>query len=236
MVSAFPQVARLGEMALNLLFPRWCVGCGKEGELICTSCRSRLPRIFGPLCPRCGRPQPNGILCPSCVSWQAHVDGIRSPFRFEGVIRDAVHQLKYKNIRALASPLTQLLNDYLAANPLPGDVLIPVPLHQRRLRERGYNQSSLLARELGKLARLPIADDCLIRERFALPQARTATVEERLRNVADAFSCHDTGLKGKQVLLIDDVATSGATLDACAGALKAAGAGAVWGLTLAREI
>ena len=112
---------------------------------------------------------------------------------------------------------------------------MPVPLHRKRLRERGYNQSSLLAKELGKLANLPVVDDCLIRQRHAPPQARTATVDERRSNVADAFSCRDGRLKGKQVLLIDDVATSGATLDACAPALKA-GATSVWGLVLAREI
>lgn len=151
-------------------------------------------------------------------------------------MRQAIHQLKYRNIRALAAPLVQLLNDYLMTNPMPGEVLVPVPLHRKRLRERGYNQSSLLARELGKLTNLPVVDNCLIRQRFALPQARTSTVKERQSNVAEAFICCDHRLRGKQVLLIDDVATSGATLDACAAALKAAGVPSVWGLVLAREI
>jgi len=151
-------------------------------------------------------------------------------------MRQAVHQLKYRNLRALAPPLGQLLNDYLMTNPVPGEVLVPVPLHRKRLRERGYNQSGLLARELGKLTDLPVVDDCLIRQRFALPQARTATVEERQSNVTEAFICRDQRLRDKPVLLIDDVATSGASLDACASALKAAGAISVWGLVLAREI
>ena len=176
MVSVLPQAAKLGGMALDLLFPQRCMGSGKEGAVICHSCRSSLPRIMPPLCPKCGRPQPSGILCPSCVSWQARVDGIRSPFRFDGVTRQAIHQLKYKNLRALAAPLVQLLNDYLITNPIPGEVLVPVPLHGRRLRERGYNQSSLLARGLGKLTHLPVVNDCLIRQRSTLPQARTTTV------------------------------------------------------------
>jgi len=113
---------------------------------------------------------------------------------------------------------------------------VPVPLHQKRLRERGYNQSSLLAKELGKLTNLPVVDDCLIRQRHAPPQARSATVEERRSNVAGAFVCRDHRLQDKQVLLIDDVSTSGATLDAGAAALKATGATSVWGLVLAREI
>ncbi len=231
-----PQVAKLGGMALNLLFPQWCIGCGREGSFICCPCRSTLLRVVPPLCPKCGRPQASGILCSSCVSWRAEIDGIRSPFRFDGVMRQAIHQLKYRNLRALAALLAQLLNDYLITNPIPGEVLVPVPLHRKRLRERGYNQSSLLAKELGKLAKLPVVDDCLIRQRHTPPQARTSTLDERYSNVADAFTCCDQRLRGKQVLLIDDVSTSGATLNACAVALKAAGATSAWGLVLVRDI
>ncbi len=231
-----PQLAKLKGMALDLLFPQWCVGCGKGGDFICYSCRHSLPWIMPPLCPKCGKPQPSGVLCPNCVGWQADIDGIRSPFRFDGVIRQAVYQLKYKNIRALAVSLARLLNDYLSTNPVPGEALVPVPLHQKRLRERGYNQSGLLAQELSKLTNLPVVNNCLIRQRYALPQVRTSTMDERWSNVADAFTCRDHMLQGKQVLLIDDVSTSGATLDACAVALKAVGATSVWGLVLAREI
>ncbi len=231
-----PQLAKLKGMAFDLLFPQRCVGCGREGDFICYSCCRSLPQIIPPLCPRCGKPQLNGILCPSCVGWGTRIDGIRSPFRFDGVMRQAIYQLKYKNLRALAAPLARLLNDYLGTNPVSGEVLVPVPLHQKRLRERGYNQSSLLAQELGKLTKLPIVDNCLIRQRHALPQARTSTVDERRSNVADAFICCDHRLRDKQVLLIDDVSTSGATLDACAAALKAVGVTSVWGLVLAREI
>ncbi len=184
----------------------------------------------------CGKPQPSGILCPGCVGWQGRIDGIRSPFQFDGVMRQAIYQLKYRNLRALAAPLAKLLDDYLSTNPMPGEVLVPVPLHLKRLRERGYNQSSLLARELGKLTKLPVVDNCLIRQRHALPQARTSTVDGRRSNVADAFTCGDYRLRDRQVLLIDDVSTSGATLDACAAAIKAVGTTSVWGLVLAREI
>lgn len=236
MVGVLPQLAKLRGMALDLLFPQWCVGCGKEGEFICSACHRSLPRIMPPLCPRCGKPQSSGILCPGCVSWQAEIDGIRSPFRFDGVMRQAIHQLKYRNLRALAQSMAGLMQDYLVASPVSGEVMVPVPLHQKRLRERGYNQSSLLAKELGKLINLPVVDDCLIRRRQAPPQARAATVEERRSNVVDAFSCRDRRLQDKQVLLIDDVSTSGATLDACATVLKANGATSVWGLVLAREI
>jgi ComF family protein len=231
-----PQLTKLKGKALDFVFPQWCIGCGCEGDLLCYSCRRALPQIMPPFCPKCGQPQPSGVLCPSCVGWQAHIDGIRSPFRFEGLIRQAIHQLKYRNLRALAIPLARLLMDYLVANPIPLEVLVPVPLHPKRLRERGYNQSSLLARELSKLTSLPMVDDCLVRQRHTPPQARTSSIDERQRNVAQAFTCRDQGLQNRQVLLIDDVATSGATVNACAAALKSAGATSVWALVLAREI
>ncbi len=231
-----PQLARLKGMALNLLLPQWCLGCGREGELICPSCRKNLPRVTSPICPRCGIPQSSGILCPGCVSWQQAIDGIRSPFRFGGVIRQAIHQLKYRNLRAITGTLAELLTDYITTNPIPGEVLVPVPIHQKRMRERGYNQSELLSRELGRLVKLPVVADCLTRQRHNPPQARTAGISERWSNVAAAFTCRDHRLKDKQIVLIDDVATSGATLDACASALKSAGASSVWGLTIAREV
>ena len=231
-----PQLARLRGAALDFIFPPYCVGCGRQGAFICASCRQSLPQIEPPVCPRCGRPQPSGVLCSDCVGWQAAIDGIRSPFRFEGVIREAIHKLKYQNLRALAAPLAGMLQEYLSANHLDVDILVPVPLHRKRLRERGYNQSQLLAKELGKLIDIPVLDDALVRRKHTPPQARTATVEERTHNIADAFACLDGSLQGEHVLLLDDVATSGATLDACATVLKANGAAAVWGLVMAREI
>ncbi|MFC1967206.1 ComF family protein [Chloroflexota bacterium] len=164
------------------------------------------------------------------------IDGIRSPFLFTGVMRQAIHQLKYRNLRALAPSMSRMLADYLAGNPMPAGVLVPVPLHPRRLRERGYNQSSLLARELGKITGLAVIEDCLVRQGHTVPQARTSSLAERRLNMEGAFTCRNGRLGGKQVLLIDDVATSGATLNACAVAVKAAGAESVWGLAVSREI
>jgi ComF family protein len=166
----------------------------------------------------------------------AEIDGIRSPFIFDGVIRQAIHELKYQNLRALVPMMARLLYDYLVENPVPGDVLVPVPLHRKRWRERGYNQSVLLADGLGRLIGLPVVMDCLVRHRYAPPQARSAGVSERHRNVADAFNCLDGRLEDKHIILIDDVSTSGATLHACARALKAAGATTVWGLVMALEL
>ena len=226
---------KLIELAVESFFPRRCVGCGKIGSFLCPQCLGKLPRLLPPLCPHCGRSQASGIVCPSCRKRQTEIDGIRSPFRFDDVIRKAIHQLKYRNLKAISPCLAELLAEYLASNPLPGEALVCVPLHPRRLKERGYNQSGLLAKELGKRIDLPVIEDCIIRVKQAQPQVRALDVEERRRNVADAFLCRDEKVSGKQIILIDDVCTSGATLESCAAALKNKGAASVWGLTLARE-
>jgi ComF family protein len=136
----------------------------------------------------------------------------------------------------LAEPLGQLLASYLSSNPLPIDTLVPVPLHPKRVRERGYNQSSLMVRELGRLTDLPVIGDSLVRLRNTAPQVRITGTEQRQLNVRGAFRGQDRGFQGRRVLVVDDVCTTGATLDSCALALKEAGAASVWGLTLAREL
>jgi ComF family protein len=227
---------RLHEKVIDFFFPRRCVECGKLGDFLCDSCRQKLPRLLRPFCQQCGKPESSGGLCAACWGRQTDIDGIRSVFRFEGAVRHAIYGLKYHNLKAISGCLSVLMANYLQDDPMQAEVLIPVPLHPRRLRERGYNQASLLAKKLGKLIALPILDGSLCRLKDSLPQARTATVEERRINVEKAFACRDEKIYGKSVILIDDVCTSGATLESCAMALKAAGAVSVWGLTLAREI
>ncbi|MCL2679085.1 MAG: ComF family protein [Dehalococcoidia bacterium] len=164
------------------------------------------------------------------------IDSIRSPLRFQGLAREAIHKLKYQNIRVLSDPLASIMAQYIERHPVPVDVLVPVPMHRRRLKERGYNQSDLLASHLGLRLGLPMIANTLQRARHTTPLARTTSVLERQHLVTGAFVCKNENLRGKRVLLIDDVSTSGATLNACATALKTAGAIEVRGLTVAREV
>jgi ComF family protein len=230
MEIVLPQITAFKRVALDLLFPRWCIGCGKEGEYICDVCRRNLPMITPPLCPVCGHPQIEGGVCRDCSKMPMQIDRIRSPFIFDGVIRRAIHELKYRNLRGLAPLMAGMLYDYIVVNPLSVDILVPVPLHRNRQRDRGYNQSALLAVELGHRCGLPVAVNGLIRHRYALPQARSAGLSERQKNVDGAFTCPNERFQGRRVLLIDDVSTSGATLNACAGAAQ------VWGLVMALEL
>jgi len=236
MADVLPQIARLKRVALDLLFPPYCVGCGREGSYICDRCAREMPFIYPPICAVCGRPLSPENRCTGCSGEKTEIDCIRAPFLFNGIIRRAIHELKYRNLRALAPRLAVLLNDFLIDNPLTGEVIVPVPIHRKRLRERGYNQSSLLARELAGLCGLPVMDNCLVRRTYLSSQARAASADDRRKNVTGAFTCADGRLKGKTVILIDDVSTSGATMNACAGALKAAGATSVRGLVLALEL
>lgn len=230
--------ARLDEVKgklIDFFFPPRCVGCGNEGLFVCPGCEASLPRLASPVCSGCGQPLAGSDHCPHCRAWRPETDGIRSPFAFDGVLRQAIYQFKYGHFKALAAPLGQLLGSYLQREPLSVDVLVPVPLHSSRERDRGYNQSALLAAELGKRCGLPVVSDCLVRLRHTKPQVRTAGALERQRNLAGAFGCLDRRLADLRVLLIDDVCTTGATLSSCAIALREAGASLVWGLALARE-
>ncbi|MBI4282576.1 MAG: ComF family protein [Chloroflexi bacterium] len=170
----------------------------------------------------------------------------------EGTVREAIHRLKYNNLRAIAPALGGLLAEFLDSQqmlgPAPsrcsgqvpsvgsGQVLVPVPLHRRRERQRGYNQAHLLAKEVGDRLGIPLVPQVLSRLGDTPPQAKSPGAQERRANVLGSFrSLHPSQVKGMEVVLVDDVCTTGATLEACAIALKEAGAVSVWGVTLARE-
>lgn len=161
-----------------------------------------------------------------------HVDGMRALAYFEGEMREAIHAFKYKHRVELAPIFGMMLKDYLAIHTLPGDMIIPVPLHPDRERARGYNQSQLVANELGRQAELPVLDGSLVRSRATHPQFELNALERRA-NVRGAFVADDQ-VKGARVLLVDDVCTTGATMDECGIALRKMGAQSVWGLALAR--
>ena len=227
------MLSKLARAALDLVFPIHCAGCGREGSIICKQCAVELERLMPPYCRVCADPGVNG-LCRWCNQSPTGFESLRSPFVFKGPIREAIHRLKYKGERASAERLAGLMAGYLKHNPVAVDALIPAPLHPRRLRNRGYNQSALLAREVGICLQLPVKENLLVRIKDPRPQVETQTRDERRDNVAGNFVSHGD-VTGLAVLLLDDVATTGSTLSECAWALKAAGVVRVHALTLARE-
>lgn len=227
------DISRIAGMALDVVFPMECFGCGDEGAAICKGCQKDLPRLTPPYCRSCGQPGIDSP-CISCREMPLAVDGIRAPFLLEGPVRRAVHGLKYRNLRAAAPQLGEMLGEHLVNRRVPGDLLVPVPIHPRRLRQRGYNQSELLAKSASKAAGIPWDKGLLKRARNSPPQVEAQGRSERRENVKDSFESSDK-VPGCRLILIDDVATTGSTLSACADALRAAGAESVWALTLARE-
>lgn len=232
--GATANLRLLWQQVLDLLLPPRCVGCGQEGVFLCDACQAALPRLTPPYCPRCAEPTAGG-LCDRCRATPLALDGVRALFRFEGTVREAIHQLKYRNFRALAPELGRLLAQHLQSNSVPGAALVPVPLHPSRLRERGYNQAELLARQVGRLSGLPVRTDLLVRARRSAPQVSLANREARARNAEGAFECVGD-VSGMAVIVVDDVVTTASTVNACATALKARGAASVWALALAREV
>jgi ComF family protein len=205
------------------------------GTWFCSDCLVSVQPVPTPICPQCGRPTPGERLCSQCRSNPGQLDGIRSVALHTGALRQAIHHFKYQRRRELADTLGLMLFDYWQKADIPADLVLPVPLHPSRQKERGYNQAALLAGVLAAQAQLPLNQTGLTRTRATAPQVGLG-VEERKANVQDAFRWTGDGLKGVCVLLIDDVCTTGATLQACAKVLRRGGADLIWALTLARPL
>jgi ComF family protein len=216
----------------DLLLPPRCGGCGGLGSLYCEGCRRRTRRLAEPICGRCGAEVEHVRSSCGCRARIRRLTRLRSAAAYEGPLEKALHRFKYEGRRPLAKPLALLLAERLAVDGIAAEAVTWVPLHARRRRHRGYNQAELLGRELARLCGLPTVDG-LVRLRDTPPQVGLDRLR-RQANVADAFGWEGKELTRRALLVIDDVATTGATLEACAGALKAAGAGAVIGFTVAR--
>ncbi|MBM3944694.1 MAG: ComF family protein, partial [SAR202 cluster bacterium] len=203
----------VGTTVLDLALPVSCAGCGRDGGALCVECAGAMPRLRQPYCTVCARPGAAGV-CYPCLTEPPDFDAIRTPFIHDGVARTLVHRLKYANFRVYAGTMAALMSESLEMEPPNADMVAPVPMHPKRERERGYNQSSLLAKELGRLLGLPVEAKALKKTRNTEPQVALDTADERRRNVAGAFGCAG-GVEGKRVLVVDDVVTTGATMSAC---------------------
>jgi ComF family protein len=236
-LGAVPREGPLGGL-WELLFPSRCLGCDQRGMLLCTDCRPTVPWLPTDVCPRCAARSSGGRVCRRCAGSGArrHLASVRAACTFDGVVRTAIHHLKFRQARYMASLLAQLLAKGLARRPIEADLVLPVPLSPSRHRQRGYNQSELIALAVKRLGHLPApSPDSLTRVRDTRPQVGLPAAE-RLRNLRGAFRCEAPKLvAGRRCLLIDDVMTTGATLEACAEPLVQAGAERVRALVVARE-
>ncbi len=230
---------------LDFFFPPRCPFCGEGGEAnnpagVCAACFSRIRRVTRPRCRRCGVGFTTDLgedhLCSDCLRGTGHFTKGRALAHYEGLVPEIISRFKYRGDARLAKPLGDLLADYEDPDFSFHDyrLVIPVPLHPRRLRQRGFNQSLLLARRIGRRHSLPLNFTALRRIRATVPQTELSGAE-RQKNIRGAFAVFNPqAVTEKAVLLIDDVFTTGATVEECAKALIRAGAKQVDVLTLAR--
>ncbi len=231
---------------IDFFFPPRCPLCGKSREADadgpCPQCLALLPPMGRPRCPRCGLSFASSAgedhLCSVCLSQERHFSLARAVTPYKGLITEAIARFKYRGATGLGRPLGALLARYDDPEfPLhPFHLILPVPLHPQRLRRRGFNQSLLLARRVGRAHGIPVNFASLLRIRPTLPQVELSG-PRREKNIRGAFAVPDPGaVRGRRLLLIDDVFTTGATVSECARVLLGAGADRVDVLTLARTL
>lgn len=224
---------KLGGTALDWLFPPSCVSCKAPGYELCPECRAKIKLVEGRLCPTCGVPHLNYANCHLCQQKPPDFTALRSWAIYEGVIQQMIHALKYKHRLSIALPLGQYLANFFDTLGWPIDLIVSVPISPRRQRARGYSQATAIARVFQRHTAIPFNANALGRVKHT-PSQVGLTIKARMENVQDVFWAMPSKVKGKRVLVIDDVCTSSATMRSCAAALQQAGAGEVYGLTVAR--
>jgi len=230
---------------INLVFPNRCLFCGvflNQKSCICDNCKGLLELIGQSYCKRCGAPQIEEIQTPDC----SQCNDFNFSFRkneslgvYTGVMRELIHQLKFKKRISLSSFFADLMIQYKKSYIMKHNLLVPVPLNRCRYSERGFNQSYLLCRSIARRINIDFNGEVLSRKGSSLPQSEMDSLQKRLLNLTDRFcvrSVKENLIKGKDILIIDDVITTGATVSACAEALYIKGARSVDVLTVARAV
>ena len=222
--------------ALDWMYPPTCVGCGKQGYRLCVNCQKEINFISGQVCEICGFPQQDSRnLCAACRAERPTFTAMRFLARYEGVVRECIHALKYHQNLALGDFFAQKLADVVRRADWELDLVVPVPLSPIRQVERGYNQAALLARPVALNLDMTYTPFGLKRIRNTQSQV-DLNADQRRQNVRGAFQAVPEIVRGKRVCLVDDVTTTGSTLRECTLALLKGGASAVYCLTLARPI
>ena len=243
---------------LDFIFPKRCLGCVRLGKYFCDNCRQTIKVIKTneAICPICEKLAIDGATHPYCQT-RYTLDGLVSFFRYDGAIRKAVKSIKYRLVSDLAKEFVDLIPSDrftlsfrpVSRNPFfitdgsrvkPGmtDIslaLVPIPLHSSRFRERGFNQAEVLGKIIAKKLNLPVRTDILKRVKKTTPQVEMKDRSERLRNMSYVFAMNNVAMKQcNNVILFDDVFTTGATMRSAANVLKRSGVKKVWGVTMAR--
>jgi ComF family protein len=237
------HTSELFQAAVSLLYPATCTICGKNvraGEYLCDACEAKIVRILRPFCETCSGPFEGSItsafICANCAHRTIYFDVAVAAYRGRGIVREIIHEFKYArqiHLRHLVAHWLRAGLDDERLRDISFDLIVPVPLHPARQRERGFNQASLLAESLSAETSMPCRG---VLQRIRYTTTQTALDRsERMENLHNAFRLRkNADVRGLRVLLIDDVLTTGSTLSECARVLKRAGAISVHAVTAAR--
>ena len=237
---------KIKDRLIEILFPKFCFGCGKEGAYLCHDCQSCLEILENIFC-LCKRPKiillsESSKTLGKCRACQLkNLDGLFFPLSYQNnLVKETIHQLKYEPfVKELAKPLAKLIiaHFFLLDNKKVwgNKILVPIPLERKRLKQRGFNQAEEIARILSSKLNIPLLPDCLKKIKTTSPQVELSQ-KERIENIKGAFGIEKPNLiQNKKILLVDDIYTTGATMEEAARILKEAGAKEVWGVVVARE-
>jgi competence protein ComFC len=221
-------------IGLDILFPPVCGGCEKLGSRWCSECQERVQILRGTLCEVCGLPQDRAEICNDCHADRPHFHALRAWAVYEDPVKKALHKLKYRRDIGLGNVLAGEMTHFVKDLNWKIDVIVPIPLGRRRYKERGYNQVGMIGKPLALALDIEFAPKILMRSKETRSQVGL-TRQERRENVHQAFQA-GAGARGKRILVLDDVSTTGSTLSSSAAALLSAGAKDVFALTVARAL
>jgi len=238
-MDSFVQKSK--KFLLDLFFPKFCLNCGSEGSYLCEDCFSLIEILESQFCPGCQKRVTDGKICPACKKF-IKLNGLYFAASYQkSLTKKMITKFKYEPfVKELKEPLARLvMTHFQLCDKKESDFsdfyLIPVPLEKKRLKWRGFNQSEEIAREIAKALKTPLLNNVLYKIKQTLPQMELSE-KERRENIKGAFLVKNKGeIKGRKILLLDDVYTTGSTMNECARVLKDAGAKEVWGVAVARE-
>lgn len=241
----------LKEGFLNIIYPMTCENCGREireskGYSICEECINKIEKIIPPYCFRCGKPLSSMVhfeeeaICADCLNSKRSFSFVRSVTLYQGAIRKCIHLLKYKKQVKLIQPLGGLLIDFIKNDLFMKqnsfDLVVPVPLSRKQISQRGFNQSSLLAKQVADYYSIQFSDQLLLKKYNNKSQVGLSR-KDRKKNVQNVYSLNkELGIKFGNILLFDDIYTTGSTIEACCSQLKKSMAKEIFVLTLSRQI
>lgn len=230
-------MSKIFAFILDLIFPIKCLDCGKEGDWLCDKCFKKIKFQENQLCPVCHKQEKNGRLCPACRR-QKSIDALLIACHYQDeIVQKIIHFLKYRYVRGLRPLFGRMLAEFISRNnfgPFQNFFILPIPLHKKRERFRGFNQAEIIAEELAKIIKIPVNKNILRRSKHTSAQANLKA-KQRSKNIKNAFVLA-SGLEimGKSAILIDDVYTTGSTMNEAAGVLKKAGVKEIIGFVIAK--